>query len=197
MFTHAIKSAVFTASLVLGGAFALAGCAVDAEDQAQDDQGNAESVGDTKEAFANQWTVDTSDELPPVKCDNGNLVSEVHCSGRYCDNVRLHCQQPASPVSFTHVDQTPYFSEENGSMTLCPPGEWVTGITCTGSYCDNISLTCSKIPGSDTRSLNCRQTGFFSEELGGTLSFPPGFFAVGAQCTGRYCDNMSFEICPK
>lgn len=79
----------------------------------------------------------------------------------------------------------------------------LAGITCSGSYCDNIRPSC----GSFARDLyDIRWTGYVSEEGGGTAAchvpnpfergdWPSGepAFITGFACKGSYCDNLALE----
>jgi hypothetical protein len=92
---------------------------------------------------------------------------------------------------------TSYFSEENPAQ-FCSTDAFglvlngiVDGIRATGSYSDNVSLHCAAITSGHFG--NCQWTGWMSEEQG-HQSFN-GKFAVGAQCSGSYCDNMKFYVC--
>jgi hypothetical protein len=82
---------------------------------------------------------------------------------------------------------TPFTSEEQGeaSPALCPSGT-VSGLRCTGRYCDNLALKCTNEATGGERSW----TGYVSEE-GGEALCPSGQWADGVRCSGRYCDNLS------
>ncbi|MEK0084034.1 hypothetical protein [Benzoatithermus flavus] len=137
------------------------------------------------------WNGPVSEEYKPLTCPLGVLPSRIFCSGGYCDNMWLDCTSGAFSVrQRTWLD---YFSEEGAHTGNCGAG-FVTGMACKGSYCDNISLECSSLNGY-VPSGNCYQTGQVSEENGGTLAFPPGYYPVRARCFGRYCDNMDFYVC--
>jgi hypothetical protein len=65
----------------------------------------------------------------------------------------------------------------------------------SGRYSDNIALECTKLANEaffDNKS--CFWTAPVSEEQG-TLFFPIGYVAVGARCSGSYCDNLSWHVC--
>ena len=140
----------------------------------------------------------TSEERPPVSCDPGWFVGSVHCTGRYCDNVRIGCRR-ARGAGNGSLQWTAFVSEEGNGFRRCPSNHYIAGFSCRGKYCDNVSLLCVETP--TLRPLSCRQTRFFSEERGGTLDFFSGdvsgqvFLARSMQCRGRYCDNKSFEVC--
>lgn len=141
-----------------------------------------------------------SEETPPAICDPGSFVSEVRCTGRYCDDIRITCQ--ALPgASLGRAVWTPWVSEEQGRRN-CPRGHLIAGLACRGSYCDNLSLLCVEV--TNLRQTNCTGTGSVSEENGGRLNF----FAAGGgdvagqrilaramTCSGKYCDNKSFQVC--
>ena len=139
-----------------------------------------------------------SEEKPPASCDVCELVSTVHCTGRYCDNLRIECRRVAGAAT-SRLRWMNYVSEEGGGLRRCPGNHYIAGLACKGRYCDNISLLCVEAP--RLRPVSCRETPFVSEERGGTLSFFMGdaagqqFVARAMRCKGRYCDNKSFEVC--
>lgn len=82
---------------------------------------------------------------------------------------------------------TGWFSEENGPMT-CPAGTMVDGVACSGDYCDNIRLRCSK---SDDVLDNYRWMNSISEEAGrNQVDCASDEVITGMQCDGSYCDNV-------
>ena len=68
----------------------------------------------------------------------------------------------------------------------------MTGIACSGSYCDNVAIQCTNIQ--YTTKGACQWTPFFSEETGYQY-LPAGYYAAGLRCNGGYCDNMSVLAC--
>jgi hypothetical protein len=122
---------------------------------------------------------------------------------------------------------TRYISEEAPyNYTYCDWDEGMNGIGCSGSYCDNLKLSCENLPSGVTGDPSTdRFTSWFSEEddggiiaqegegfgsshllnerycnshVPGTIdSFGPAVVA-GWQCSGSYCDNQSLEcVVPK
>jgi hypothetical protein len=86
--------------------------------------------------------------------------------------------QVLGPIS----DETP--------PAVCSSGSFVTGIRCTGSYCDNIKITCTNLPGAATDGY--RWTPWVSEEtFPGYCTGPVPMFIAGFACNGKYCDNIS------
>lgn len=79
-------------------------------------------------------------------------------------------------------------SEETGPAT-CQPGTYISGIRCTGRYCDNISITCIPLRGG-SRVHYGSWTNWVSEEQG-RIECPPNHLVAGLKCGGRYCDNVS------
>jgi hypothetical protein len=139
-----------------------------------------------------------SEETPPAFCDPGAFISSIRCTGRYCDNVQITCTRFRDAM-LGQGSWMPWVSEEQGRRE-CPPNHLIAGFACRGSYCDNISLYCVQV--TNMSAVNCRDSRFVSEENGGSLSFFEGgdgggqmLFARSMRCSGRYCDNKSFNIC--
>jgi hypothetical protein len=70
---------------------------------------------------------------------------------------------------------------EETPPAVCWAGWFVSGIRCTGRYCDNIEITCTKIPGATVGSNN-RWTPWVSEE-----SIFTGVVWPGAKSHRRVC----------
>ena len=90
----------------------------------------------------------------------------------------------------TEVD-TNWFSEESPSTGFCPQGESqsvMTGLSCSGRYCDNLRLRCSYRDSVQVDTYTW--TSSFSEEQG-LGSCPSNYLVTGIKCSGRYCDNLS------
>jgi len=126
-------------------------------------------------------------------------ITGFRCAGSYCDDMYFDCTpMPSGTGSNASGGRwTSYFSEENPAQ-FCSTDAFglvlngiVDGIRATGSYSDNVSLHCAAITSGHFG--NCQWTGWMSEEQG-HQSFN-GKFAVGAQCSGSYCDNMKFYVC--
>jgi len=159
-------------------------------------------------SYSDSWTARaTSEESPPLTCRLGSLVSGFRCSGKYCDNIKLECTNNNYEISARNWED--YVSEEdrrstemvdgllvrrNDNLQLCGTKGFLTGVGCKGSYCDNISIECSVIKGVERRT-NGFWTTWVSEEKGGTLQFPRGYYAAGIECKGKFCDNKRFYVC--
>jgi len=87
---------------------------------------------------------------------------------------------------------TDRFSEENGGVGICAPDYVVTGILCSGDFCDDKQLMCCKIPGL-TLEGPLIDTPYFSEHQ-------PNYYmsdahaVVGMQCRGSNCDDISLIL---
>jgi hypothetical protein len=88
---------------------------------------------------------------------------------------------------------TAYFSEENGGK-LCPAGERVEAVHCTGSNCDNKALYCGTAPSGYVSQI---WTPRFSEETTGGMECTAQNGTRGALtamwCNGSYCDNVQLR----
>lgn len=86
----------------------------------------------------------------PGVIDTGppGVMSGAHCSGKYCDNMQLECDAPVkyngagTPVlaTATRCHTAGPYSEENGAQDF-GANQYITAITCTGKYCDNLTFT--------------------------------------------------------
>ena len=182
-------------SLAFAGAvFVAPGCATDPADDVDEEAPSGDAlVGESRSAITFGWTAYTSEEYPPIGCDNGSGITDFQCTGRYCDNFRAYCSPTGGSGGSSYW--TGYFSEEGTNNAVCSAGSWVTGMSCRGRYCDDVALQCTSMGGISEK--NCIWTGWVSEENGGTLNFGSGYFMRGARCSGSYCDNMSFLVCQR
>jgi hypothetical protein len=137
-----------------------------------------------------------SEETPPATCNPGSFISGIHCTGSYCDNVAISCALFRG-AALGQASWTAWVSEEQG-LRECPQNHLIAGLACRGRYCDNLSLYCVEV--TNMRAVNCSNTREVSEEQGGRLSFFSDVagqmvFARAMRCSGRYCDNKSFNVC--
>jgi hypothetical protein len=150
-----------------------------------------------------RWTDWTSEERAPVQCHSNYGAIGFACHGSYCDDVKLGCAQVPdwTWLSDGTVEWSNYFSEEGARTSsnryICKDGGIVTGISCKGSYCDNISVECQKLASGTLDTDKCDWTvTSLSEENGGFFDFGRDKFITGVQCDGSYCDNKRFFVCP-
>lgn len=160
------------------------------------------------------WTGWHSEEsAQPAVCSPVGLLTGFGCRERFCDEVRLNCLTRNLVVSRSwwsreiseETDNTclsiggdPGFFDCNRNVLSCGSSGFITGISCSGDFCDNVKMQCSNFEGytrigGDTR--YCQWTGWVSEEGGGTLTFPRGFYGAGMECKGSNCDEKRFYVC--
>ncbi len=129
--------------------------------------------GDARAEGWTGWISDGSNHY--TYCDWDEGISAFGCSGSYCDNVRLYCQNLLTGMTLdSGTDHfTTWFSEETGGDITVQEGEGF---------------------GSSHR-LNER---YCNSHVPGTLdAFGPAVVA-GYQCSGSYCDNQQLEcVVPK
>jgi hypothetical protein len=181
----------------LVGLFALGGCDYEAAELAElteltDIDQSTELTEEDGEFRA--WTRYTSEEDPPLICPNRQVVRGTHCTGSYCDNIALDCVFVGG--GFGQHRWLRYFSEEGTGPQrqghCVGSDEWFSGITCQGSYCDNISMRCTRIP--NRRAQNCEWSGWYSEEQPPFIA-PAGRYIKAIECDGSYCDNKRYRHC--
>jgi hypothetical protein len=92
-----------------------------------------------------EWTPFISEEDPPQLCSGNGFITGLACNGDYCDNISLECTifrdfAPRDEDCFW----TGRISEESGLVNF-PAGYYGVGVSCSGSYCDNLSFyLCSR-----------------------------------------------------
>mmetsp|Transcript_16309 Transcript_16309/g.29828 ORF Transcript_16309/g.29828 Transcript_16309/m.29828 type:complete len:336 (-) Transcript_16309:827-1834(-) len=117
-------------------------------------------------------------------------ISSIRTSGRFADSMQLLGTKLGSGevLDTSSITLTSEFSE--GSSRACPAGQLVTGIRCSGRYCDNKQLECAALRKDyqvDTARVAYSAT--FSEETGvGQCTFAT--YMSGLECSGEYCDNL-------
>jgi hypothetical protein len=137
-----------------------------------------------------------SEETPPATCNPGSFISGIRCTGSYCDNMTISCALFRG-AALGRASWAAWVSEEQGRRE-CPQNHLIAGLACRGSNCDNVSLYCVEV--TNMQAVNCSSTREVSEEHGGQLSFfsdaaGQRVFARAMKCSGKYCDNKSFDIC--
>ncbi|MEM6991077.1 MAG: hypothetical protein AAF721_11280 [Myxococcota bacterium] len=133
-----------------------------------------------------------SEEGPASTCGTGEAVTGFRCLGSYCDNVALQCSAVAG---LGDSKWSRWFSEEGAPTRdryACAADSVMTGVTCSGNYCDNLSLECTKT--SQTLS-GCKWGAKKYSEEQGPLLLPAGKVVRGVVCSGSYCDNKQFLTC--
>ena len=78
---------------------------------------------------------------------------------------------------------------EETPPAVCDPGHFVEEVRCTGGYCDNIRISCRRLPAAVLG--RAYWTPWVSEEHGGRRDCGNNAFIAGFACRGGYCDNVS------
>jgi hypothetical protein len=181
-------------------------------------------LGMTGEARADlYWTDYVSEEDGPALCNESTEGAVgFACTGDYCDNVALLCESfPYGALAPSWNGYlTAFFSEEHDGFSTWYSSGWyrfdnenyevchnhqsspgvLTGIDCSGDYCDNISLECRQPEGTVSgvyrklNATNCSWSGWYSEEQG-SVDFGMHRYITGVECSGDYCDNKRFYVC--
>jgi hypothetical protein len=137
------------------------------------------------------WFSEEGDARQDCDTQQNYAVRGINCKGSYCDDKQLYCCADGLPgLDPSNRIESPYFSEED------PPyidkSRVLTGLACTGRYCDNISMTMYGFRSGPNIDQSWTQ-GWFSEEKGYDRCQRNGVemgFVVGLECGGRYCDNL-------
>jgi len=147
------------------------------------------------------WTRYVSEETGPVTCPIGYAVAGARCTGRYCDNKNLLCvaYEPEEKLHERQIRWSHFFSEENPpNNSAKTTNGFVSGVNCSGRYCDNVSLQWFTSPYIQN-TAQCITQEQFSEEVTNHKrnedQCADGWFVAGITCTGRYCDNISLTCC--
>jgi len=126
-------------------------------------------------------------------CVGQKAIYGMQCTGRYCDNVYLFCEDVPSFISLNSDVRwrTSWFSEESSLYTSCATGPGgvqgvITGVACAGSYCDNMQLECTAIRTGRINTSYSYTIGFSEEEPAQLWNRP----AWALSCSGRYCDKL-------
>jgi hypothetical protein len=144
-------------------------------------------------ASAVEWQQHISEEGGAMAICKRGLMTGIHCTGKYCDNVSVGCT--TQPRLGRTTSWTPWHSEENKAL-MCGDGYFISKLKCQGRYCDNISAQCTQAAG---KALNCHwlnNGAWVSEEGSGRLAISqPRTFVRGIQCSGKYCDAKKLYVC--
>jgi hypothetical protein len=162
------------------------------------DPGSPGSGGSTPSEYYS--TTETSEEKPPIVCNGGDLMSGVHCQDSFCDLIKLTCRRTSAAPTYYQSDSAQawqaYIPNDHGNQSVCPNSEFLTGIACQGGWCAQVSAYCTTLTGKTRNEALCLWSGWVSEENGGQLTFPEGYYAAGVGCDRAWCDNLQFYMCP-
>ncbi|CAB9498231.1 expressed unknown protein [Seminavis robusta] len=89
-----------------------------------------------------------SEEGPgTLGCPNGHFVTEVFCSGDFCDDLSFKCEKWSYSLGHTGCWWGGRYSEEgDGARHYAGDNYMLAGIQCSGSYCDTKrNLYCASV----------------------------------------------------
>jgi hypothetical protein len=107
------------------------------------------NVSGTGETF--EWSDYVSEEQPGGFFYTDRVLAGVRCRGSRCDDMGGRMLRSPNLGTITNCRNTSFFSEEGFNFALCEMDELITGLRCTGSNCDNVSLRCCDVAGADPR----------------------------------------------
>jgi len=186
-----IPSSLFASALLLA-------CATRADDPTDDAPSvhvETDTVGPS--IFTTIGPISDESSRSSGSCPDQKAVYGMQCTGRYCDNIYLFCENiPSSAVlSPSRRWYTPWFSEENSGRGSCETGPYgvpglITGVECAGRYCDNMRLECAALDIGTIWMPDWAPVFSFSEEQPAQLFNGP---AIRLACFGRYCDRLEVK----
>lgn len=74
--------------------------------------------------------------------ENKALFTSLSCEGRYCDRMRGQLV----PMELEACYNLPPFTDGRQNHGVCKKGDGIASIRCSGSYCDNLEVSCCKLP---------------------------------------------------
>jgi len=138
-----------------------------------------------------------SEESSPVFCPNSFAVKSIACYGSFCDDKQLTCCRYAPGYDRSATNGwSSWFSDEgreDGTNQQYTQSGFVSGMACSGKYCDNLRLNYLRSANFSNTGA-CEWTSSFSEEQR-SMSCPGDAFVSGLRCQGRYCDNLQLYCC--
>lgn len=152
------------------------------------------------------YIVDEMDEsLENGRCDKGSYIKGVVCEGDYCENLKVLCvkvyrtkrvEKNVCRVledAMGRVMETAWFSEEGGGYSDLVETP-ITGIKCSGRYCDRKKLVAlNEGVGKGIIEKNGYWTEWFSEEGRNFAVCDWGYIVSQVRCKGRYCDQIRLK----
>ena len=99
-------------------------------------------TGGTDRQAQFQWSRRFSEEGPEnYAITRSGYVAGLSCYGRRCDDLMMNFLYSPAMRNSGRCRFMPPFSEEQG-LRSCPGQAFVSGIRCSGGWCDNLSLYC-------------------------------------------------------
>lgn len=150
----------------------------------------------------------TTENDPPITCRLGELVTGIECSDKFCKRINLLCSHGENfEINRRYWSKAISEEESNGDLgvsssssrdsvssnsLVLSSNKFISGISCQGHYCDNISVEVSEIK--NIVKEDCAWSPWISDEHG-EYRFPAGKYASGIQCRGHNCDDKRLNLC--
>jgi len=87
-----------------------------------------------------------------VECEDNYFVTNIECSGSYCDNKKLQCRKLMDSAGIYSNNSVTHWTDWGWSSAYiakrretCKTDYYVIGMQCRFSYCGSIKLKCRKI----------------------------------------------------
>eukprot|EP00441_Pelagodinium_beii_P026118 CAMPEP_0197654846 /NCGR_PEP_ID=MMETSP1338-20131121/39092_1 /TAXON_ID=43686 ORGANISM="Pelagodinium beii, Strain RCC1491" /NCGR_SAMPLE_ID=MMETSP1338 /ASSEMBLY_ACC=CAM_ASM_000754 /LENGTH=355 /DNA_ID=CAMNT_0043230367 /DNA_START=138 /DNA_END=1201 /DNA_ORIENTATION=+ len=119
----------------------------------------------------------------------GRGINGYRCSSGKCDNNGVHfgALLTKPPKKWSH-----WFSEEGGGHAICGANQVMVAAQCGGGRCDNKRIACEAVA-SGVFTGPVTESGWFSEENGGTKVCANAGYIFAMYCGGGSCDNTNFK----
>jgi len=163
------------------------GCAVEVDDSLPASEIDNHSVEAVEPQY---WSTSSANTY----CGWKGIARGVQCKGWYCSELALNCVDYPN-WDWAWQDYMGEISDESANNERkCAPDSFISGIKCSGWYCDNVTIECLKFKNHYRNEASCSWSSYISEENPTPLDASPKYLA-GVKCSGSYCDNMKFYQC--
>lgn len=108
--------------------------------------------GNLAASFGNSHTAYISEEHGGARphqtqCEADAWAVQVSCYNHHCDNVQLTCAKYVG-ITWGECRWTDnHYSDESGLISFADTQEFLTGINCSGRFCDNMHYRVCKLEG--------------------------------------------------
>ena len=166
------------------------------------------------QSFGEPTSVGTFWRGEEVSCPDNSVLAGLGCSGGFCDNIDVRCNQiqDQNQRTFTAlgVDRGFIIANSESSAVFCPTNTVAVKVLCDGPFCSNVTMECApvalgtyqqnelqeQIRFQDDGSDQCSWSPAFSSELnGGAGQCDDSRFVRGLRCFGENCDTKQLLCC--
>ena len=136
----------------------------------------------TRQRFAD-WLEDTGRSRQHAQTSNC-FMAAVFADGFFGTN------------RWDRTDADPQSDLGGNSASCLPIGSSLAAFRCTGKYCDNIEITCTKLPGAMVGATTVGRLGFLRKVRHRRGAVRVQTLIAGLACGGRYCGHSSLYCVP-